>query len=164
MPATATLLIRNPDNRAPQVALTSPAAGAAVTALTEIAGSIVDPDGDLASYTIAITRLDSAVPVQVYPVAARPGEHLGNLVDTTLGAIDATVLANGTYRVVVQAIDAEERVGRAERIVEVEGKLKLGNFTLTFVDLELPVSGMPITITRTYDTLRSQEQGDFGYG
>ena len=165
LPATATLLIRNPDNRAPQVALTSPAAGAAVTALTEIAGSIVDPDGDLASYTIAITRLDSAVPVQVYPVAARPGEHLGNLVDTTLGAIDATVLDNGTYSVVVEAIDAEERVrpGGADR--RVGATSKLGNFTFTFVDLELPVSGMPITITRTYDTLRYRnEQGGFGYG
>lgn len=37
--------------------------------------------------------------------------------------------------------------------VHVDGALMLGNFTMTFVDLEVPVAGMPITVTRTYDTL-----------
>ena len=48
--------------------------------------------------------------------------------------------------------------------MEVAGNLKLGNFTLTFQDLELPLSGLPITITRTYDTLQAGKEGDFGYG
>jgi hypothetical protein len=55
-------------------------------------------------------------------------------------------------------------VASDSRTVEVQGNLKLGNFALTFVDLELPAAGLPITITRTYDTLEAHRQGDFGYG
>jgi hypothetical protein len=41
--------------------------------------------------------------------------------------------------------------------------LKIGNFTLSFNDLTIPVSGIPITITRTYDS-RNRTTGDFGAG
>ena len=51
-----------------------------------------------------------------------------------------------------------------DRLVHVDGRLKLGNFTLAFTDLTIPVAGIPITITRTYDTSRAGDQGDFGYG
>ncbi|MGF1674223.1 MAG: RHS repeat-associated core domain-containing protein [Rivularia sp. (in: cyanobacteria)] len=52
----------------------------------------------------------------------------------------------------------------AEEIVDVAGELKLGNFRLSFTDLEVPVTGIPITLTRTYDTLTSNDTDDFGYG
>ena len=39
-----------------------------------------------------------------------------------------------------------------------------GNFSLRFTDITVPVAGIPITVTRTYDRLRAHEQGDFGYG
>jgi hypothetical protein len=32
----------------------------------------------------------------------------------------------------------------------VAGDLKLGNFRLSFTDLSIPVTGIPITLTRTY--------------
>jgi hypothetical protein len=38
-----------------------------------------------------------------------------------------------------------------------------GNFTVSFTDLEVPVAGMPIRVTRTYDS-RDKQPGDFGYG
>src|SRR5262249_8362943 len=34
----------------------------------------------------------------------------------------------------------------------------------SFTDLSLPVNGIPITVSRTYDTLTSSQSGDFGYG
>ncbi len=34
-----------------------------------------------------------------------------------------------------------------------------GNFSLRFTDITVPVAGIPITVTRTYDTLRAHEQG-----
>jgi hypothetical protein len=144
--------------------IASPSPGATVTELTGIVGSIVDPDGDLVRYTITVSPLDSAAPARTVTVAAEPGQVLEDRVDTHLGWLDATLLTNGTYRVEVLATDLEERVGGDSRIVEVQGNLKLGNFTLTFVDLDLPTSGIPITITRTYDTLQAHRQGDFGYG
>ena len=48
--------------------------------------------------------------------------------------------------------------------VNVTGRLKLGNFNLSFKDATIPVAGIPITIVRTYDTLDAKTQGDFGYG
>ena len=38
------------------------------------------------------------------------------------------------------------------------------NLQLSFNDLTVPVSGIPITITRTYDSLNAEHRGDFGYG
>ena len=35
--------------------------------------------------------------------------------------------------------------------VSVEGQIKIGHFTLSFVDLAVPVSGLDIKVVRTYD-------------
>lgn len=40
--------------------------------------------------------------------------------------------------------------------------LKLGNFNVSFDDLQLPVAGIPVT--RTYDAHNANQSGDFGYG
>jgi YD repeat-containing protein len=41
---------------------------------------------------------------------------------------------------------------------------KLGNFRLSFTDIAIPVTGIPITLIRTYDTLTSPIRDDFGFG
>ncbi|MCP3939318.1 MAG: RHS repeat-associated core domain-containing protein [Actinomycetia bacterium] len=41
--------------------------------------------------------------------------------------------------------------------------MKIGHFTLSFVDLAVPVSGLDIEIVRTYDS-RDKQQRDFGVG
>lgn len=51
-----------------------------------------------------------------------------------------------------------------EQTIHVEGNLKVGNFKLSFVDLQIPLAGIPITVIRTYDTLDAHETGDLGYG
>jgi hypothetical protein len=48
--------------------------------------------------------------------------------------------------------------------IEIAGALKIGNFRLSFQDLALPMAGIPIAVTRTYDTLDAGKMGDFGYG
>ncbi len=62
------------------------------------------------------------------------------------------------------ATDAGGNKGYDSEIVNIETDLKLGNFALSFTDLQIPVAGIPITVTRTYDTLNAQRKGDFGYG
>jgi|SRR5437016_555618 len=47
--------------------------------------------------------------------------------------------------------------------VIVERSLKVGNFTVSFTDLSIPVAGVPMEVTRTYDT-RDKRVGDFGFG
>jgi len=46
----------------------------------------------------------------------------------------------------------------------IDGDLKVGNFSFTVEDLNVPVSGIPIRVTRTYDSRRKHEDLDFGYG
>ena len=40
----------------------------------------------------------------------------------------------------------------------------VGNFSLSFTDLSVPVGGIPITIQRTYDSALADDLGDFGHG
>ena len=46
----------------------------------------------------------------------------------------------------------------------VEGELKAGHFSITFEDLSVPLAGLPITVTRTYDTRQRGRALDFGHG
>jgi hypothetical protein len=47
--------------------------------------------------------------------------------------------------------------------VSVDKNFKVGNFTVSFTDLAVPVGTLPITLTRTYDS-RDKQVGDFGVG
>jgi hypothetical protein len=48
--------------------------------------------------------------------------------------------------------------------VLVDGKRKIGAFSLAFKDLALPLAGLPIEIMRSYDSRDRMRAGDFGYG
>jgi len=50
------------------------------------------------------------------------------------------------------------------RTSRVSGDLKVGNFSVTFEDFSAPVAGLPVTVLRTYDTRRGNENLDFGFG
>lgn len=57
--------------------------------------------------------------------------------------------------------------GGAEQEVDqqfiLESNLKIGEFSFSQQDLVIPVNGIPLTVTRTYNSLNPDE-GDFGYG
>jgi RHS repeat-associated protein len=42
--------------------------------------------------------------------------------------------------------------------------MKLGHFSVSFEDLSIPVAGLPVSVTRTYDTRQRGSNLDFGYG
>ena len=46
----------------------------------------------------------------------------------------------------------------------VEGELKIGHFAVAFEDATIPLGGIPITVTRAYDTRRAHESLHLGYG
>jgi RHS repeat-associated protein len=80
-----------------------------------------------------------------------------------LGEIDPTLMVNGLYDV---RLLVENTAGTVTEWVEtylIAGDTKVGNFTVSFADLEVPVAGIPITITRTYDS-RIKSTGEFGVG
>lgn len=80
-----------------------------------------------------------------------------------LGMFDPTLLLNDLYEIELAATDASgEGVSLATHVV-VEGRRKIGYFTISFPDLEVPLSGLPIRIVRTYDS-RDRQTRDFGHG
>jgi len=77
--------------------------------------------------------------------------------------LDPTLLLNGLYRLRLEAWTKNGETREDVQDVWVRGGMKIGQFSLSFNDLTLPVAGMPISVTRTYDS-RDQRKGEFGVG
>nr|HPI04485.1 DUF6531 domain-containing protein [Candidatus Goldiibacteriota bacterium] len=81
-----------------------------------------------------------------------------------LALFDPTMLLNGIYEL---KLSLHETNGVITSIKSpafvVEGNLKIGNFTLSFTDLSVPVAGVPLEVVRSYDS-RVKTKGDFGIG
>jgi RHS repeat-associated protein len=156
-PATATLQVTNPNAQAPTINLNNLPNGGVVTAPETVSGTITD----VANYTYTIT----AVPFDNSPtitLASGSGTPPGP--NSFSATFDPTLLPNGDYTINVSVQDNNGNSATASQQVHVQGRLKLGDFTLTFTDLTVPVSGIPISITRTYNTLNANKNLDFGYG
>jgi RHS repeat-associated protein len=154
--ATDTLTVINPHvTNAPDVSLTAPADGAVVTSPVDVTGTASDPN--LLSYTLAVAPLGSNSFTQI-------ASGTKSVVNGVLGKFDPSGLANDTYVLRLTATNTGGLISQVESQVNVAGNLKLGNFTLSFTDLTVPVAGIPITVTRTYDTLNADNQTDVGYG
>ena len=131
-----------------------------VTAPMEVFGTVGDGTGaaNPVSYTLTVSPINGgpSTTIATSPSAA--------IADGDLGTFDPTLLADGAYILRLTATNLGGYSITAERIVNVSGRLKLGNLHLSFTDLTVPVAGIPITITRSYDTLNADKQGDFGHG
>lgn len=86
----------------------------------------------------------------------------GNRERSELGVLDLSVLQNGVYTLQLRASGCGHEGMDAVRFV-LESQVKIGAFTWTETDLQLPTSGMPIVIARHYDSL-NPKGGDFGPG
>jgi RHS repeat-associated protein/uncharacterized repeat protein (TIGR01451 family) len=82
----------------------------------------------------------------------------------TIGIFDGTLLANGGYIVQLTATDTNGNAQVSLFALNVIGDNKPGRVTFTTTDLKLPLAGIPITISRTYDSLNRFKVGDFGFG
>ena len=81
----------------------------------------------------------------------------------TLDQFDPTLLLNGLYEIRLTVLDYNDDFVQAFSDVIVDGRAKVGNLTLSFVDIEVPIAGMPIRAIRSYDS-RDKRLGDFGIG
>ncbi len=77
---------------------------------------------------------------------------------------DPTLLANGMYELVLQADEAGGFFYRKTYPVILSGGMKLGEFSITLTDVDLEMAGLPLSVSRNYDSRRRNEIGDFGYG
>jgi RHS repeat-associated protein len=164
--ASTTLRVFDPaDTQGPTVEITSPTAGAVVTTLTDIVGTVSDPNLDF--YRLDYGRADL---VDINAPAADDADWItfagGNasVVASELGVFDPTLLRNDNYVIRVVAQDLSGNVTARTLPLSLEGNLKLGQFRLEFTDLTIPLAGIPITVTRVYDTRQADESGDFGFG
>ncbi|MDR3665124.1 MAG: proprotein convertase P-domain-containing protein, partial [Mycobacterium sp.] len=127
-----------------------------VTAPVQIVGTANDAE-QLSSWTLRVSAAGSANTTLL-------GSGGSPVVNGVLGSFDPTMLADGPYVLELRVTNAGGHTTVVEQTVTVTGSLKLGNLHLSFTDLTVPVAGIPITITRTYDTLNAGVEGDFGYG
>ncbi|MCC6620363.1 MAG: hypothetical protein IT385_03865 [Deltaproteobacteria bacterium] len=152
--ARALSVIDCDDPEAPTVTLASPAPGVIIESPTEISATIGDNNPANLSWTVSIARAgDEGFTL----IASGTGA-----IDGVLTTFDPTLLPNDDYRVRVEASDGVHTAG-VEFDVAVSGELKLGEFSVTLVDLVPIVAGVPMSVTRIYDSLDTRV-GDFGAG
>src|ERR1035438_3612302 len=82
----------------------------------------------------------------------------------TLATLDTTTLNNGLYYLLLTATDNTGKTMGSGVWLNIIGDYKPGRVTTTVTDLVVPAPGMPIQISRTYDSLVRNTSSDFGYG
>ncbi|ROT98918.1 tandem-95 repeat protein [Marinobacter sp. R17] len=143
------------DTVAPVVTLEGPESGTIVTAPTDIIGTITDDN--LVAYQVLIAPSGD----DNWQVIA---EGDTNQTSAPVALFDPSLLTNGQWDVAVIALDVNGQSASDMLSLQVEGDLKVGNFSITLEDLNIPMAGLPIRVTRTYDSRRRFEDLDFGHG
>ena len=144
--------------------ITAPADMGVVTAPTKIVGTAA-ADG-MTKYTLAYAPVQKRndndpeyKPVE-YVVFATGTQPVSGGV---LGVFDPTLLPNGYYTVRLTVEAGGDPVTK-EITVSVEGDLKVGSFSMSFIDMDLPIHGLPLSVVRTYDSREKDRSGRFGFG
>jgi RHS repeat-associated protein/uncharacterized repeat protein (TIGR01451 family) len=156
--AQVTITVANafvPPPTPPSVSFTGFTDGQEITKPTPIIGSVTT-----GSWKLEYSLLDGAGNPTTFITFASGVAPVSN---TTLGTFDPTVLLNGQYVVRFSSTDNAGQTSSTSNTVDVSRNTKIGNFTLAFQDLSVPLPGLPITISRMYDS-RDKRIGDFGVG
>jgi RHS repeat-associated protein len=138
----------------PNVSLSAPLDGAQLTAPTVVTGSV-----DSGTWTLDYALKDDFNPMTFTTLATGTSA----VANATLATFDPTILLNGTYVIRLTSVNAAAQFATTSITVSVARNMKVGVFSLSFNDLTVPVSGIPIQIIRSYDS-RDKGQGDFGVG
>ncbi|MDD6072554.1 MAG: hypothetical protein PUC12_17350, partial [Clostridiales bacterium] len=143
------------DKTHPKADILSPEPESTVKVKTDICGTVSDEQG-LSYYTLEY-KMEGA---DSYTLICRGTEPVE---EEVLGTLDTSLLENGRYVLRLTAVDNGGNCTRVEQGLNVEGNLKVGNMSIGFTDIDSNVSGVPLTVTRCYDS-RNKESGDFGTG
>ncbi len=152
---TLTVQVTEAPVELPEVSFSGLTDGQVITKPTDIVGSISETN--LSYYTLSYAPIDATSFTEI----ARGTEPVEN---GTLGTFDPTMLNNGWYTIRVSGYDDAGQAQISDVVVLVEGQMKIGNFSIAFVDMTVPIDGSPVTIARGYDSRNRATSGDFGYG
>jgi len=142
------------DIELPVAEITAPAADSTVTEPVDIIGTATD--ATFLKYTIGIAPAGE-------PNFNEIANSTSQVTDGVLGQFDPTMLINDLYTIRLTVFDTGGNQVFVETTVQVDGDMKVGNFTLNFTDLNIPMSGFPIIVNRSYDS-RDKGTGGFGVG
>jgi len=142
------------DNKAPEVSIESPVEDSKITSSVEIIGTAYDEN--LVKYVLEYSEKGK----DQYIKFAEGDTSVKNGV---LGKLDATMMRNGQYDIKLTAYDAGGLISSYSVSYMIEGEKKVGNFSIAFEDLTVPMASLPVTVVRTYDS-RNKQKGDFGIG
>ena len=140
---------------APTVEILTPEDGLSITEPTAITGTVSGGDWKLEH---SLTDTDNANNRVWTSFATGTGAASGSL-----GNLDTTLMLNGLYEVRLTTTNQYGQISTDTITVSVENNLKVGHFTVSFEDMNVPVAGIPIQVIRTYDS-RDKRRGDFGIG
>jgi choice-of-anchor A domain-containing protein/RHS repeat-associated protein len=154
--AEVSILVRDPsDTVAPIASITSPTNTGRITAPTDILGTVTDDH--LISYELLVSPKDKGQWESIAKGSAP-------VVNGKLASVDPTLMQNGIYDLQLVALDINGKTTSVNSVIVVDGDMKLGNYSISFEDVNVPLAGIPIRVTRTYDTRQKSQKLDFGYG
>ncbi|MEM6251324.1 MAG: DUF4114 domain-containing protein [Cyanobacteria bacterium P01_D01_bin.156] len=133
--------------------------------VTELIGTVRDEN--LVSYRVEYapaSLVNLSQPSANDPDYILLAEGDSNLEDGVLATIDPRLIANDDYFFRVVAKDVGGKINTQGVVLAVFSENKPGEFTQTFTDLSIPLTGIPITVSRTYSSFNTQHSDDFGYG
>ncbi|MBI1790799.1 MAG: hypothetical protein HYR60_24995, partial [Acidobacteria bacterium] len=135
----------------PTVTITAPAEGSEVTTQTNVIGTVTSPN--LNNWILDYRQAGGST---FTPFAT-------GTTSAVSGSFDPTLLLNDIYEIRLTGVDTSGQTSATTVHVAVTRNQKVGNFTVSFNDLSVPVAGLPIQVVRTYDS-RDKRTGDFGVG
>lgn len=142
------------DATAPTAQIFSPFEDSVVYSRIDVLGTA--NDAHLAYYTLSYREVGT----QTWTEFQRSTQ---NVESDKLGTIDATLLVNGDYAIRLDVYDQAGHSSSDITQVTVSGEKKVGNFSLAFQDLSIPMPGLDLSVIRSYDS-RVKTKGDFGIG
>ena len=143
------------DSTAPIAVISKPVEYSKLLVPTDIIGTVSD-NIKLISYKLQYSIKDKN---QFLTFA----EGTAPVTNGVLGKLDPTTMRNGLYDIRLIAEDSSGNIAGDIITYQVDGEMKVGNFSMTFSDLTVPMAGIPVSVERTYDS-RNKEKGDFGIG
>lgn len=174
---SASVTVRAVNEDAPDVQITS-RSGFNLEEAFDVRGIVSDEDRNLTYFSVTATPSGGGTPIilreqdindpELNPSLKNSGGFLA-IGDSdnvqTLTTLSPLALADGTYLIRVTARDDAGEEETATAVYGIDSDQKLGNFSLSFTDLTVPVAGFPLNVVRNYDSLDTNSRGeDFGYG
>lgn len=158
-----TITVRDPADKPPKLSWNTPDELAIITTPVELNASIADPENELREIRVWLISPTGDFERRLLFEKASTSA-LANSPTWSVGTFDPTMLANGEYILLLEAVDTNFNVSSSQRTVHVAGGVKLGTYQMKAVDLVIPIGAASLTISRVYDSQRAEKVGSFGRG